>query len=87
MAFYIDPRTQKGVVAKGGGTLCEWYDAETYVSSGGASGLLRTEGIQKSYRLVWNPDTGKPQLINGDEWLDKNKFKGWFHPDHPAAKP
>lgn len=66
--------------AKGGGILCEWYDAEQYRSSAGVNGLLRTEGIANAYRYVWNPQTNQPQAINGDEWTNKQKFKGWIHP-------
>lgn len=70
----------KGMVARGGGTLCQWFDAEEYINSAGARGLLREEGIAKQYRYVWNPNTNQPQAINGEEWLDKNKFRGWVYP-------
>lgn len=80
MAFRF--KNGKGVIAKGGGTLCEWYDANQYRNSGGNQGFLRTEGIQKSDRLVWNPLTKKPQIINGDEWMNKDKFRGWVHPEN-----
>jgi hypothetical protein len=81
MVFKFD-NNGKGMIAKGGGTLCEWYDAEDYINSNGdgSRGLLRTEGIQRSYRSVWNPKTGKPELINGDEWINKDRFRGWIHP-------
>lgn len=79
MAFKF--KNGKGVIAKGGGTLCEWYDAAAYRTSGGTNGLLRTEGISKQYRMVWNSTTNQPQLIQGEEWTNKEKFRGWIHPD------
>ena len=45
MAFVF--KDGRGVLAKGGGTLCEWYDANIYQASGGTGGLLRTDGISK----------------------------------------
>lgn len=79
MAFKFDANG-KGIIAKGGGTLCAWYDAVTYIASNGVRGLLRTEGISGSTRLVWNAQADRPQAINGDEWLNKERFRGWVHP-------
>ena len=79
MSFKLDAQG-KGMMARGGGVLCQWFDAEDYVVSAGARGLLREEGISRQYRYVWNPGTNQPQPVNGEEWLDKNKFKGWVYP-------
>ncbi|MBK9153955.1 MAG: hypothetical protein IPM25_07015 [Chloracidobacterium sp.] len=79
MSFKLDAHG-KGIMTKGAGVLTQWFDAEEYIVSAGARGLLREEGISKEYRFVFSPVTNKPQMVQGDEWLDKNKFKGWVFP-------
>ena len=76
MNFKIGPNG-KGLLGRGGGTVCNWYDAVPFIDSGGAAGLIRAESIAKDYRQVWDPQNNKPVKINGEEWLNKARWPGW----------